>query len=186
MALGTVVLVVGLLIFAAISSAVKFHFASASMSRGMKAISILSLANAAAFSYAVSQQQTQTVQPLAIGLALMVTGGALFFWSLATTRFAALHLAFDNQCPSSLIRSGPYRYVRHPFYAAYLLFWLGCAVSAQHILSTALLLILGTIYAVAAVSEERAFDTSPHAQDYSAYRQTAGLFWPKLRITHCD
>ena len=47
---------------------------------------------------------------------------------LAIGRYAQLwHLGEDT--PASLNQSGPYRFVRHPFYTSYSLTWLAAAVA---------------------------------------------------------
>ena len=115
-----------------------------------------------------------------LALALFAITAGLFAWAIKATRAAALHVAFDSSPPSSFTTAGPYRYVRHPFYGAYIVFWLGCAVATQYALSVAFFLVISAIYTVAAFREERAFERTTHAADYAAYRQRAGLFWPRI------
>jgi len=51
-------------------------------------------------------------------------GLGLWGWSARTAGSRRLSLAFSDDAPKALITGGPYRIVRHPFYAAYLLYWL--------------------------------------------------------------
>lgn len=81
------------------------------------------------------------------------------------------------------MRTGPYRYIRHPFYTSYILFWLGCAVATLHPLMILFLLAVSAMNVTAAFREERSFETSPLAGEYVNYRKTAGMLWPKPGAT---
>ena len=81
-----------------------------------------------------------------------------------------------------MTQTGPYRYIRHPFYASYILFWLGCAVATLHPVSLAFLVVVSGILIAVALREERSFVGTPFAADYLSYRRTAGLLWPKLGV----
>jgi protein-S-isoprenylcysteine O-methyltransferase Ste14 len=177
--LSILVLLSGLALFVAISWAVRFHFSSESMPPGMLLVSIMSAASLGTFSFLL-WRYPQNTSSLLLALLFYAVAAALFFWALRATRSAGLKLAFDPNLPGSFTKAGPYRYIRHPFYSAYVLFWLGCAIATQHAANIAFLLALTAIYGVAAHREERAFERSPFAADYAAYRQNAGLLWPKL------
>ncbi|KXV79325.1 protein-S-isoprenylcysteine methyltransferase, partial [Gluconobacter japonicus] len=62
-------------------------------------------------------------------LFLFVSALALFWWTIATTRRNRPDVAHHDAAPHQLYCTGPYRIVRHPFYLAYLLFWIGTALS---------------------------------------------------------
>ena len=93
------------------------------------------------------------------------------------TRSSFSNLTF----PKPYCDRGPYRYIRHPFYASYILFWLGCAIATLHPVNVGYFLVLVPVYVISALKEEKGFEQSPSAADYKQYRQTAGLFWPKFR-----
>ena len=48
----------------------------------------------------------------------------IFWWTTKVTRDRRLSVAFSADKPHHLLKRGPYRFVRHPFYASYGLFWL--------------------------------------------------------------
>ena len=121
------------------------------------------------------------IPALLFALAIFATSLVLFLWAAKTTRSARLKLAFDPEAPGFVVQSGPYHYIRHPFYASYILFWLGCTVATVHPLMLIFLAGFGAINLIAALREERAFAASPFAEEYLHYRKTAGLLWPKLR-----
>jgi protein-S-isoprenylcysteine O-methyltransferase Ste14 len=89
--------------------------------------------------------------------------------------------AFSDDTPQFLLRHGPYRYVRHPFYASYLLFWVGTAVTTAGWLPWLVPFGMLLLYARAATGEEQKFARSDLAQAYETYRQNTGMFLPRLR-----
>ena len=74
--------------------------------------------------------------------------------------------------------TGPYRYVRHPFYSSYILGWLAAVIAVPCLATLVIFLGMTTIYWQAASSEERRFLASPLATDYERYRMHTGLFLP--------
>jgi protein-S-isoprenylcysteine O-methyltransferase Ste14 len=79
-----------------------------------------------------------------------------------------------------LTTAGPYRLVRHPIYAAYLLAWCaGAAIAGQPWL-LAPVLGMGLFYVSAARQEETSFLASAFAIPYSEYRRRTGMFVPKV------
>jgi len=147
------------------------------MPAGMRLISGLSAASIVSTEY-LQWAQPQSFLALFFAMVLYGLAAVLFAWTIAVTRSVGLKLAFDPNLPSTFTRLGPYRYIRHPFYAAYILFWLGCAISTQHAISFAFLALLSILYTAAALREERSFAGTPYAADYTAYRRSAGMFWP--------
>ena len=120
------------------------------------------------------------VPSLALALLLFVACLALLFCAMRTTRQLRLHVAFDAVSPDNIMRDGPYRYVRHPFYTSYILFWLACAMATLHPLSVGFLVVVAAINLAAARREEHAFAGSDFAAAYDDYRRTTGMFWPRL------
>lgn len=174
------VLLTGILLFCLFFWAVKFHFASERLPTGMVFVSLASVINIAVFAYVIVRQGQSTLL-LAPSLLLQAASGTLFLWAFSVTRDASLKLAFDSAPPGDVIRKGPYRYVRHPFYLAYILFWLGCAVATLHPLNVVLFLVLTLAYMIAAVREKRAFLSSNHRANYAAYREATRFRWTSVR-----
>ena len=105
---------------------------------------------------------------------------ALFWWTIATTRASRLSLAHSSGVPDNLYESGPYRYVRHPFYLSYIIFWTGTALAAgawQWLWAA----VLGTWYIWVARREEQMFGNSPMSDAYARYRRRVGLVVPRFR-----
>jgi protein-S-isoprenylcysteine O-methyltransferase Ste14 len=84
--------------------------------------------------------------PRPLPIALQVLAGLLMVWARLTFGTRSFH-ASANPTDGGLVTSGPYAYVRHPIYAAVLLF-LGVGVATH--LSVASLCIFGIAIAGAA------------------------------------
>ena len=173
------VLVVGLLCYLITAVVVRSHFSSPTIPREVRLSILLSYLGVAAFVWPMLRDR-HAAAGLVAALGLFVASQALFFWTVMTTRAQRPRLAFDPEPPGFLMRTGSYRYIRHPFYASYMLFWLGCAVATLHPLGFVVLIVTSAFTLVAAFREERSFDDTPFAADYRRYRQTAGLLWPRL------
>nr|AEQ20614.1 putative protein-S-isoprenylcysteine methyltransferase [uncultured bacterium CSLF43] len=105
----------------------------------------------------------------------------LFWWAVATNRWSPLSAAFSDDAPRWLVRDGPYRLIRHPFYCSYLLAWASGAVATLEWWVIATVIVMLAIYLYAARSEERKFQSSELAETYRSYRESTGLFAPNPR-----
>jgi protein-S-isoprenylcysteine O-methyltransferase Ste14 len=112
--------------------------------------------------------------------AAMLYAGALglFWWAIATHRRAPVSAVFSPDLPQRLVQAGPYQFVRHPFYASYLLMWTAGIIATHQVWLALSVFVMGAIYVVAARSEELKFQTSTLARQYAAYRARTGLFLP--------
>jgi protein-S-isoprenylcysteine O-methyltransferase Ste14 len=155
------------------------HFASATTPREVQFGIVASYVGLAAFIYLMLRDK-HAFAALLTALTIFVSSLALFLWAVKTTRSKLLKLAFDPGAPGTVVRTGPYRYIRHPFYTSYVLFWFGCVVATLHPLMLVFLVAFSAINITAAYREERSFEGSPLAGEYMSYRKTAGLLWPKL------
>lgn len=103
---------------------------------------------------------------------------ALYWWTISVNRQTPLSAAFSPDLPTHLVQRGPYRVIRHPFYASYLLMW-AAAVPASgdwRVLITVAFMI--AVYISAARAEERKFSHSALAGAYRVYRSRTGLLVP--------
>lgn len=123
--------------------------------------------------------------PISIGpeftaIVLLATSRGVFRSALNSTSKERVSLAFSTDLPTHLVRTGPYRFVRHPFYAAYSLNWVGAACATLHVVSCAACVVMLLLYFGAAIMEERKFLSSSLAISYRSYRRTTGMFAPRL------
>ncbi|NTY02430.1 isoprenylcysteine carboxylmethyltransferase family protein [Deinococcus sp. JMULE3] len=114
------------------------------------------------------------------GFVLYVGALALFAWAARTIWQRRLTLAFADDEPAHLETRGPYRWIRHPFYTAYVLGWLAGVLATGHLALLTTVLIMGTLYVRAARQEELKFARSALSGAYTSYRQRTGMFIPNL------
>jgi protein-S-isoprenylcysteine O-methyltransferase Ste14 len=174
-----VLFVAGFACFAAFVWGVKAHFRrTEKIPAGTKLISALSLAGYLAFASHLAFGAPGRFWEFA--LTLFALSLALFTWTVASTRRTPPTLAFDDDAPFFLLRHGPYRYVRHPFYLSYLLYWTGTACAFDGVMTWAVPIVMLAVYARAASREEDKFARSDLAMAYNAYRCHAGMFLPRF------
>lgn len=158
--------------------AYKGHFTSDAMPRGAVLLTIIVVAAAFTNLWALWTGPLW-VPAMVIGLALQLASVALFWLAIAASRTARLRLAFDPSLPRSVVKDGVYRFMRHPFYTSYVLFWIGWAIAAWSIWALAALIVVVAIYVWAARMEERNFARSELAEEYDTYRRQTGVFGRK-------
>lgn len=173
-------LAIASLVFGRFAWAVRFHFESARMPPLMMLVSTLALA---AFLVGAINFWSNPPNTLRASLALVMIMAAywLFQSALRASAGNALSLAFDPTAPAQMLDGGPYRFVRHPFYVAYLIYWFGFALAAPSLPMFTLVLVLVSLYVLSALGEERALLASIHGQAYRDYQRSVGFFWPKPR-----
>ncbi len=157
----------------------KGHFKSSKMPTGAVLVTLSALTTLAVY-LLLLWRGDPPVASLAIGLVCIGFAVWLFYRAIAASREGRLKLVFDVENPVSLVTWGPYRYVRHPFYTSYLIFWTGLAVASWSLWSIPILVVMLALYIVAARGEEQKFARSEMAADYAAYRARTGMFIPRL------
>ena len=81
--------------------------------------------------------------------------------------------------PNTLVRTGPYRLIRHPFYLAYVLAFLAAVVVAGGVWGYVLVGSVFLLYHLAAVQEESQLSRSPMVgAEYRAYCQGTKRWCP--------
>jgi protein-S-isoprenylcysteine O-methyltransferase Ste14 len=159
--------------------ALKTHFVSPKMPTGTVVISIVVTLTTLIF-LGLLWLEAQPLLAQATGIAICLASLWLFYAAIRASREARLKMAFDVENPHGLVTTGPYRYLRHPFYTSYLIFWVGFAVATWSAWTLVPLAIILFIYVRAALGEEAKFSRTPMAEEYAAYRQRTGFFWPKF------
>lgn len=156
---------------------VSFFRTPARPSLGYHAIRLGGLVGIVWQGWAMWQAETP---PPALGLASAVylLSLALFWSAWKAAREQQLDWAFSPHQPAPVLRHGPYRWIRHPFYSSYLLAWLAGAIATADWWQLLPAIFMGALYTHAAFGEESAFLNSPQADEYRTYQDTTGLFWP--------
>jgi protein-S-isoprenylcysteine O-methyltransferase Ste14 len=171
---------VAIAVLAQYSWSMRGHFASSSMPPGAIVIAVVALISAAIM-LMLQWALDQPAGAVLVGVALELASLLLFWAAIRASREARLRLAFDTENPDSLVTDGPYRYLRHPFYTSYQIFWSGWAIAVWSPWALAPLLAIVIVYVAAARGEERKFEKTALAGDYRAYKQRTGFFWPRFR-----
>jgi len=91
-----------------------------------------------------------------------------------------LTIVFSTNIPQSLLSTGYYRWVRHPYYAIYLLCYLSVCIFTNHPVTWGFFAALCILYSNAAQFEEKKFEVSPLSEEYLAYKERTGAFFPKF------
>lgn len=172
------VTIVAFIVFAQFTWSLRAHFNSKDIPAGTRLISIMVVVTMAAFYWYLWTGVQPLLAQLA-GLVIMAAGWRLFWMAIHASRAAKLRLAFDEEGPDSLVTEGPYKYVRHPFYTSYLIFWAGFAVAVWTPWTIAYLLVILAVYTLAALVEQGKFAHGPLAGQYAEYARRTGMFWPK-------
>jgi protein-S-isoprenylcysteine O-methyltransferase Ste14 len=121
--------------------------------------------------------------PLANGIAaavLLVFSLALYEWARHTIWRRRFGIAWGEHVPESVCAEGPYQWVRHPLYLAYLVAYLAALVALPHWLTAAVFLVTCALFVHAARHDERQIAASALAADYAAYRERTGMFLPRF------
>jgi protein-S-isoprenylcysteine O-methyltransferase Ste14 len=108
---------------------------------------------------------------------------ALYEWARHTIWGRRFGLGWGEHVPDALCEQGPYRFVRHPIYLSYILAFGAVLIALPHWLTAVVFAGNLALFVHAAFSDERTLARSPIATDYAAYRERAGMFWPRLSST---
>lgn len=127
-----------------------------------------------------------TGQPwrFAVSLGSYLAGLGVFWWALRTAWRDRLAVAFSAAAPRRLLRTGPYRFVRHPIYASYALAWMAGAVAIPHVWPWLVVLVMLVQYLIAIAQEERTFLASELGDEYRRYRDETGMMVPRVWKLH--
>jgi protein-S-isoprenylcysteine O-methyltransferase Ste14 len=113
------------------------------------------------------------------GLAVGLAGTVLLTWSSVVLGRFMIHEAAVRE-DHALVKTGPYRFVRHPVYAGYLALLFGSNVASLNVCLWLLwpVSLLGIL--IQATSEEQLLRET-FGQDYECYVRRTGRLVPRLR-----
>ncbi len=180
MILDAAVTLLAAIIIATHAWAMRNHFnMPGEVPNGTRIISFLVIASAALFGFLTWTLQQPAFAQI-IGLAVLLASYGLYWLTIGESSEAKLLSAFDEKNPHGLLKTGPYGYVRHPFYTSYLLLWGGWAIACWNIWAIVPVVGMAATYWAASRDEEGKFSTTAMADDYAEYKRTTGRFFPKL------
>ncbi|MBN1312028.1 MAG: isoprenylcysteine carboxylmethyltransferase family protein [Anaerolineae bacterium] len=82
----------------------------------------------------------------------------------------------------TLIQAGPYRWIRHPIYLAYLLNYAGGGLLASNLVLTIIPVVTYILLVLLRMGQEEEMLSKQFGQHYEEYKQRTGRLLPKLRI----
>jgi protein-S-isoprenylcysteine O-methyltransferase Ste14 len=131
----------------------------------------------------IAAMQVATAPPLwmsFIGAAGLLLALALYQWAAASIRGRTFSLAGDDDVPQFVHRTGPYAYIRNPFYASYLLAEVSTVVMRPSAWGVAVVVFAFIYTEWLARFEEGKFEKSPAAREYAQYKARTGRLMPRL------
>jgi protein-S-isoprenylcysteine O-methyltransferase Ste14 len=114
-----------------------------------------------------------------VGIAVTAIGVALAIW-------ARRHLGrnwsgtISTREGHELIRSGPYRWIRHPIYGGYLMATIGTAITIGEVRAMITVAVVFVVFLVNARLEE-AWLAREFGADLELHRRQTGRFFPRIR-----
>lgn len=167
--------------FAIFGWAIRCFFAPVGgMQAGMRAISILAAFFSCLHIGALIWRGAGAYWTQIAAAVFYAASMALFFWAMVTTRRHRLSLAFSTDPPRRLYKTGPYRLIRHPFYASYTLCWVAGVFATGWLWLLPSVIVMFGLYFRAARLEEAKFAASGYSEVYAQYRRETGMFFPRV------
>jgi hypothetical protein len=120
--------------------------------------------------------------PVLRGVGVVMSAGsiALIWYTVGVHRIPLALWHQDDDTPREIVSWGPYRRVRHPFYAAFLL-----ALGAGALITPSAVTLAAALYGFGALNlttrrEERRLRASGLGVEYADYTRGTGRFAPRL------
>jgi protein-S-isoprenylcysteine O-methyltransferase Ste14 len=113
-----------------------------------------------------------------IGVGLGALATILLTWTMRTLGRNITDTVVTRK-EHSLVTSGPYRWVRHPFYVAFVLGLTATAIVLANWLVLAIGLLAFTLLVIRSRKEEANLELR-FGDDYRRYRERTGAFFPRL------
>lgn len=113
-------------------------------------------------------------------IACLSSSIALISFTLGTHRIPIALWHQENDAPKNIVTYGAYSIIRHPFYASFLLCFLGTFIACPHPLTLITLVWAFIVLNTTAAREERRLLASEFGKEYEAYMIHTGRFFPKV------
>jgi protein-S-isoprenylcysteine O-methyltransferase Ste14 len=120
--------------------------------------------------------------PLALfGGILSLCSLILYEWTRRIVVDRNFYVALAGEVPGVVCDTGPYRYVRHPFYLSYMVAFVAVAVAFPSPIVAGVCLLNVGLFVYMAIDDEGVLLASALSADYRAYRGRVGMFVPRLK-----
>ena len=91
-------------------------------------------------------------------------------------------LSFTPDMPFWLLNRGIYSVIRHPFFLAFFMTWLGGVLVVGCKRTSVSAAIMLCLYWIAARRQERQYENSMLSAEYNFYKRRTGMFLPSFRL----
>jgi protein-S-isoprenylcysteine O-methyltransferase Ste14 len=115
-----------------------------------------------------------------IGVLGLVLALALFHWAAASIRGRVFSFATSDDLPQFVHQSGPYVYIRNPFYASYLLAEIATVIMWPTPWGALVVVLAFAYFEWLARYEENKFSRSAVAAEYAEYKARTGRLVPRF------
>jgi protein-S-isoprenylcysteine O-methyltransferase Ste14 len=115
-----------------------------------------------------------------------VTSIALIFLTVGTHRVPLALWHQKDDAPHHIVTYGPYRRIRHPFYASFLLALFGALVFSPQLGTLFTFVYALVMLNLTAGKEEKRLMNSEFGAEYQRYLRQTGRFFPKLQSEMVD
>lgn len=116
-----------------------------------------------------------------IGALMSASSMALIASSLSVHKVPPSQWHQENDAPRELVTSGPYGWIRHPFYSGYLLAFVAAALISPTLGTVAVLVYAAIMLNYTAAREEKRLANSELGAQYLSYIERTGRFVPRLQ-----
>jgi protein-S-isoprenylcysteine O-methyltransferase Ste14 len=106
---------------------------------------------------------------------------ALISFTLGTHRIPIALWHQNNDAPKGIVTWGAYGHIRHPFYASFLLYFIGGLLFLPSLFTLVALIYGFVILNLTAAREEKRLSMSEFGQEYIDYIARTGRFLPRLK-----
>ncbi len=114
------------------------------------------------------------------GMLLALISLVLYEWTRRTVIDRNFYTGLGGEVPAAVCESGPYKYLRHPFYLSYMIAFLGAAAAFPSLVTVAVSALGIALFVYMAFDDERVLLQSKLAADYQTYRKRVGRFMPQV------
>ena len=119
-----------------------------------------------------------------VAVVLSAASIALMFLTLGTHRIPLSLWHQEDDAPHHLVTYGAYGWIRHPFYAAFLMALFSVLVFVPHWVTLYTFAHGVIVLTITAVREEQRLRASAFGAEYEDYMRRTGRFWPRLTLGH--
>lgn len=132
------------------------------------------------FEIFIQKHMTANLGRLIPAVILCLLGFIVFWISTRHIKNKNFLVISNIEKPDLHLITGPYRFIRHPFYTSYILCYVSASLVIDALWLQGIILSLIGFYVESARREENNFLDSSFSDSYKAYRKKTGMFFPKI------